>query len=200
MKIVKRLLSIFLCITFAATCWMGVASISRQNYSGRQSSITTISAENKEWIIDKFGNCSDIECLIRCVEDYAVRNFQYDYDKSPFEIYIQSHDFDEIIRTGFGICSDFSFFVKNVCLCWSELKQVPLKVFAVDVKYEGQIFKSGHSYNIIQMPDGRNYYCDITGSIYRVQIEGIEPIGFETFYESIEDYTKRYNEVLMALH
>jgi hypothetical protein len=49
------------------------------------------------------------------------------------------------------------------------------------------------------MPDGINYYIDITGSIYTVQEEKKPAPGFEIFFESIEDYAARYNERVIGL-
>lgn len=197
MKIVKRLLTILLCLSLVATFFMGFSSVSRQNNSGANSSVTTITEADREWIIDRFGGCTDIECLMLCVEDYAVRNFQYDYDKLTI---FQHFEFRDTIDSGKGICFDFACFFKNCCKVWAEHNSIDLEVYVVNIKYKHKsFFASGHSYSVVQMPDGINYYIDITGSIYTVQEENKPAPGFEVFYESIEDYAARYNERVFGL-
>lgn len=130
-----------------------------------------------------------------CVESYAVQHFHYDYDKSTL---FQYFDFNELVTTNKGICFDFACFFKNVCLVWAEDHDVQLKVYTVDIMT--QFTAPRHSYSVIQMADGRNYYIDITDSIYCVQQEDAPPPGFELFYESIDNYAARYNETVINLH
>lgn len=200
MKIVRRILGVLLCLSFVVACFAGFACISRQNASGAHSSVTTITEANRSWIIDHFGDCSDIECLMCCVEDYAIQNFCYDYNKPLFKQYIQYPDFTELINSKKGNCFDFACFFKNCCLVWAEHNGADLKVYVVDIKNEGNKFGFGHSYNVVQMPNEKKYYCDITNSIYKVQVKGAPPAGLEIFYESIEDYASRYNEKVVMLH
>lgn len=198
MKIVKRILSVLLCLVFAGTCFMTFSQIGRANWSGENSSVTTLTAADRMWILDHFGDCADIECLILCVDKYAVENFHYDYNKIPI---FQHFDFEELITRKSGICFDFSCFAKCCFVVWAEYNDVELKAFVVDVKYKKKSFLAfGHSYNVVQMPDGKNYYCDITSDIYKVQKEGKQPFYFETFTESIKDYAARYDEFLVGLH
>lgn len=198
MKIVKRLLSALLCLVFIGTCFMTFTEIGRANWSGESSSVTTLTTADRTWILDHFGDCTDIECLILCVDKYAVENFNYDYNKIPI---LQHFDFEELITQQSGICFDFACFFKNCCLVWAERNDVELKAFVVDIKYKNKsIFAPGHAYSVVQMSDGRNYYCDITSDIYKVQQEGKKPFGFETFNESIKDYAARYDEILLGLH
>ena len=186
-----------LCLSLVATFLMGFSSVSRQNNSGANSSVTTITEADREWIVTHFGGCSDIECLMLCVEDYAARNFQYDYDKSTF---FQHFDFHDTVDSGKGICFDFACFFKNCAKIWAEYNSVDLEVYVVNIKYKHKsFFASGHSYSVVQMPDGTNYYIDITDSIYTVQEENKPAPGFEVFYESIEDYAARYNERVFGL-
>ena len=197
MRIVKCILSVLLCLSLVATFLMGFSSVSRQNNSGANSSVTTITEADREWIVTHFGGCSDIECLMLCVEDYAARNFQYDYDKSTF---FQHFDFHDTVDSGKGICFDFACFFKNCAKIWAEYNSVDLEVYVVNIKYKHKsFFASGHSYSVVQMPDGTNYYIDITDSIYTVQEENKPAPGFEVFYESIEDYAARYNERVFGL-
>lgn len=197
MKIVKRLLTVLLCLSLAATFFMGFSSVSRQNSSGANSSVTTITEADRAWIIDHFGGCSDIECLMLCVEGYAVQNLRYDYDKS---IVFQHFDFGDTVDSGEGICFDFACFFKNCAKIWAEYNSVDLEVYVVNIKYKHKsFFASGHSYSVVQMPDGTNYYIDITDSIYTVQKENKPAPGFEVFFESIEDYAARYNERVLGL-
>ena len=197
MKIVKRLLSVLLCLSLIATFFIGFSSVSRQNNSGANSSVTTITEADREWIVTHFGGCSDIECLMLCVEGYAVQNLRYDYDKS---IVFQHFDFGDTVDSGKGICFDFACFFKNCAKIWAEYNSVDLEVYVVNIKYKHKsFFASGHSYSVVQMPDGTNYYIDITDSIYTVQEENKPAHGFEVFYESIEDYAARYNERVIGL-
>lgn len=197
MRIVKCILSVLLCLSLVATFLMGFSSVSRQNNSGANSSVTTITEADREWIVTHFGGCSDIECLMLCVEGYAVQNLRYDYDKS---IVFQHFDFGDTVDSGEGICFDFACFFKNCAKIWAEYNSVDLEVYVVNIKYKHKsFFASGHSYSVVQMPDGTNYYIDITDSIYTVQKENKPAPGFEVFYESIEDYAARYNERVFGL-
>ena len=197
MRIVKCILSVLLCLSLVATFLMGFSSVSRQNNSGANSSVTTITEADREWIVTHFGGCSDIECLMLCVEGYAVQNLRYDYDKS---IVFQHFDFGDTVDSGEGICFDFACFFKNCAQIWAEYNSVDLEVYVVNIKYKHKsFFASGHSYSVVQMPDGTNYYIDITDSIYTVQKENKPAPGFEVFYESIEDYAARYNERVFGL-
>ena len=197
MKIVKRLLTVLLCLSLVATFFMGFSSVSRQNNSGANSSVTTITEADRAWIIDHFGGCSDIECLMLCVEDYAVQNLRYDYDKSTI---FQHFDFYDTVDSGKGICFDFACFFKNCCKVWAEHNGIDLEVYVVNIKYKHKsVFASGHSYSVVLMPDGKNYYIDVTNSINEVQVKKNPAPGFEVFYESIEDYAARYNERVFGL-
>ena len=195
MKIAKKVLSIILCIALLVATGVALVQTRTQNYSGGYSGVTNITADEQTWIRTHFGECSDIECLMRCVESYAVQHFHYDYDKSTL---FQYFDFNELVTTKKGICFDFSCFFKNVCLVWAEDHNVQLKVYTVDIMT--QFTAPRHSYSVIQMADGRNYYIDITDSIYCVQPENAPAPGFELFYESIDNYAARYNETVINLH
>ena len=197
MKLLKGSLSLVLCVVMFYLFATAFVCVSNQNNSGANSSVTTITEADQEWIIDHFGGCSDIECLMLCVEGYAVQNLRYDYDKS---IVFQHFDFGDTVDSGKGICFDFACFFKNCCKVWAEHNGIDLEVYVVNIKYKHKsFFASGHSYSVVQMPDGTNYYIDITDSIYTVQKENKPAPGFEVFYESIEDYAARYNERVFGL-
>lgn len=198
MRIVKCILSVLLCLSLVATFFVGFSSVSRQNNSGANSSVTTITDADREWIIDHFGGCADIECLMLCVEDYAVRNFQYDHDKSTL---FQHFNFRDLVDSGKGICFDFACFFKNCCKIWAEHNNIDLEVYVVNIKYKHKsFFASGHSYSVVQMPNEKNYYIDLTGSIYEVQqLDRSAAPGFQIFYGSIEDYAARYDERVVGL-
>lgn len=195
MKIVKTTISTVLCMALLVATGVALVQTRTQNYSGGYSGVTNITSDDQAWIRAHFGQCPDIECLMRCVESYAVKNFHYDYDKS---ILFQYFDFSELITTKKGICFDFACFFKNVCLVWANDHDVQLKVYTVDIM---TVFaEPRHSYSIIQLEDGRNYFIDITNSIYYVQKKGVPAPGFELFYETIDEYAARYNETIMNLH
>jgi hypothetical protein len=109
MKIAKKVLSIILCIALLVATGVALVQTRTQNYSGGYSGVTNITADEQTWIRTQFGECSDIECLMRCVESYAVQHFHYDYDKSTL---FQYFDFNELVTTKKGICFDFSCFFK----------------------------------------------------------------------------------------
>ena len=195
MKIAKKVLSIILCIALLVATGVALVQTRTQNESGGYSGVTNITADDQAWIRTHFSECNDIECLMRCVENYAVKNFYYDYDKT---IIFQYFDFQELVTTNKGICFDFACFFKNVCLVWAEDHNVQLKVYTADVMTD--FTAPRHSYSIVQLEDGRNYFIDITNSIYYVQKKGVPAPGFELFYESIDDYAARYNETVINLH
>ncbi len=199
MKWFRRGLRLVLCITTICTLFMAFNCTRSQNNSGGYSSVTAITVEDREWILDRFGNCSDVECLLRCIENYAVQNLKYDYNKMAI---FQHFDFRDLVNSKEGICFDFACFVKTVFLEVSKRNNWPVdKVFVVDIKHKHKSFLSfGHSYNVIQMQDGRSYYIDITNSIYEVQMERKQPPGFELFRESIKEYAAKYNERVICLH
>ena len=175
-----------LCMALLVATGVALVQTRTQNYSGGYSGVTNITSDDQAWIRAHFGQCPDIECLMRCVENYAVKNFYYDGDKT---IIFQYFDFQELVTTNKGICFDFACFFKNVCLVWAEDHNVQLKVYTVDIMT--QFTAPRHSYSVIQMADGRNYYIDITDSIYCVQQENAPAPGFELFYESAQAFRFR---------
>ena len=195
MKIAKKVLTIILCISLLVATGVALVQTRTQNSSGGYSGVTNITSDDQAWIRAHFGQCTDIECLMRCVENFAVKNFRYDYDSA---ILLQHFIFRKLVTTNKGICFDFACFFKNVCLVWAKDHDVQLKVYTVDIMTD--FTAPRHSYSIVQMADGRNYYIDITDSIYCVQQEDAPAPGFELFYESIDEYAARYNETVMNLH
>lgn len=195
MKIVKKVFSMILCIALLVATGVALVQTRTQNYAGGYSGVTNITSDDQSWIRAHFGQCTDIECLMRCVEDFAVKNFRYDYDSA---ILLQHFDFQKLVTTNKGICFDFACFFKNVCLVWAANHDIQLKVYTVDIMTK--FTAPRHSYSVVQMEDGRKYYIDITNSIYCVQKKGMAAPGFELFYESIGEYATRYNETVINLH
>ena len=194
MRILKRLLAVSVCLALIASFCMGFVCIATQNNAGGHSSFTAISERDRQWICDHFEECDSIECLLLCVEEYAVQNFHYNKSKIPL---FQHFDFRDLIDSKKGICFDFAAWCKTCCLVWAECNNVALKVYVVDVEYD--FFKPRHSYNVVELPDGRKFYIDITNSVNEVRVKNNLAPGYELFYEDIKDYAARYSEKVLFL-
>ena len=197
MKVVKIILSIMLC----ATIVLAGISVYAQNYSGRYSSVSVITDEEREWILERFGRqYESIEEYISTAQNYARANFKYDYDKSYI---FQYYDFESICKGDEirGICFDFSVLFKNMTLVLTEAGYLPAdtRVFVVDIAYE-DLTAPKHSFNTVSLPSGDNYYLCLTTSASRAE-KGLDPTAdYEVFRCSIVDYCKKYNERVMNLH
>lgn len=197
MKVVKIILSIMLC----ATIVLAGISVYAQNYSGRYSSVSVITDEEREWILERFGRqYESIEEYISTAQNYARANFKYDYDKSYI---FQYYDFESICKGDEirGICFDFSVLFKNMTLVLTEAGYLPAdtRVFVVDIAYE-DLTAPKHSFNTVSLPSGDNYYLCLTMSASRAE-KGLDPTAdYEVFRCSIVDYCKKYNERVMNLH
>ena len=200
MKIVKRTLSLLACLALVCTCVMALAQTSSQNLSGGRSSVVaTLTEEDEQWILERFGHCDDLEELLICIRDYCTTNFHYDYEKAKV-FYFQHFNFRDLVESKKGICFDFSCFTK-ACIVVCKEKNPQLgepKVYEVSVRFKDNYFMPGHSYNIIQTANA-NYYLDVTTAIYNVQVKRKPAKAMEVFYEDIEEYVKRYNEILLYL-
>ena len=203
MKIIKTIFSIMLCTAVLVTTGFAFYNNHTQNQSGRYSSVTVITDNEREWILERFGHKYEtVEELISTVQNYARKNFKYDHGKFPF---LQHYDFSDIEKKGDkinGICFDFSVLFKNITLVLDEEGLLPIdniKVYVADIQYP-EFFKPRHSYNILSLPNGNNYYLDLTMSVSRVE-KGLLPIeDYEIFTGSIKNYCARYNEKLINLH
>ena len=200
MKVVKIILSITLC----ATVVLGFISVRTQNYSGRYSSVSVIGDEEREWILERFGRpYESIEEYISTAQNYARANFKYDYDKVAKPIIFQHYDFQSICKGDEirGICFDFSVLFKNMTLVLTEAGYLPAdtRVFVVDIAYEDWTAPR-HSYNVLSLPSGDNYYLCLTTSA-TLATKGLEPTAdYEIFRGSIEAYSKKYKERVTNLH
>ena len=204
MKIVRTIMSITLCIAILATIGVCFYNNYTQNHSGRYTSVTTITEEEREWILERFGReYESIEEYISFVQDYAREHFHYNKNKKQF---FQHFDFDDIVEGDEitnSLCFDFSVLFKHITIVLDEKNLLPaenIKVYVTDISYKN-ILKPHHSYNIISLPDeGKSYYVDITVTVSRAA-KGLEPKeAYEIFTCSIEEYCKRYNEKLLNLH
>ena len=197
MKILKGIL----CLTLCATVVLGFISVRTQNYSGRYSSVSVITDEEREWILERFGRpYGSVEEYISTAQNYARANFKYDYDKSYI---FQYYDFESICKGDEirGICFDFSVLFKNMTLVLTEAGYLPADthVFVVDIAYE-DLTAPRHSYNVLSLPSGDNYYLCLTTSASRAA-KGLKPTAdYEIFRGSIEAYCKKYKERVTNLH
>ena len=204
MRILKTITTGVIALALVVTAVFGFVFTYTQNHSGMYSAVYNLTAEDEQMIIEQYGDCPNIECLLLCVRDYAVANFEYDYDKDPI---FQHFDFRDTVSTGKGICFDFSCYLKACCLVWSNYinansdsnANTPLKVFVVDIYHTNNVFAPHHSYNVVCMPDGTNYYIDLTSEVTRFA-KGKELYGFEIFYTSIEAYARKYGETVINYH
>lgn len=200
MKVVKIILSITLC----ATIVLAGISVYAQNHSGRYSSVSVITDEEREWILERFGQpYESIEEYISTAQNYARANFKYDYDKVDKLLIFQHYDFESICKGDEirGICFDFSVLFKNMTLVLTETGYLPVdaRVFVVDIAYQDWT-KPGHSFNVVSLPSGDKYYLCLTTSATRAE-KGLEPTAdYEIFRGSIEAYCKKYKERVTNLH
>ncbi len=190
--ITSVVISVLLVLTVASACFFTYT----QNHDGRYSGIYNLTPSDEDWIIEQFGDCEDIEDLMISVIDYARNNFSYDYGKSTI---LQHFDFNDTVSTSKGICFDFATFFKAVCLVWSEYNntETSFKVYVVDIMTS--ISAPRHSYSVVKMANGTNYYLDLTVEVNR-KAKGKPKMGFQVFYGSINDYASQYGETVMNLH
>ena len=202
MKTVKKVLQILLCVAMAAVMVVLFASTYTQNHSGRYSAVTTIDDAERDWILARFGvEYDSMEAYIAVVQEYARAHFRYDYEKV---VTFQYFAFDDIAHGDRidGICFDFAVLFKHITLVLDEAGMLPeagIKVFVTDVAYEN-FFDPRHSYNVITLPDGTNYYLDLTQTASRAE-RGLSPApDYEIFTGSIKEFCSRYKETLLNLH
>ena len=193
-----------LCVAVLGTTGIAFYNNYTQNRAGRYTATTTISDTEREWILERFGReYGSIEEYIATVQSYARKNFKYHHGKM---VVFQYFDFDDIEQGDriYGICFDFAVLFKHITLTLEESGFLPMemknfKIFVVDVAFEN-IFKPHHSYNVISLSNGTNYYLDLTMSVSRVE-KGLEPTeDYEIFTCSIKNYCARYKERLLNFH
>lgn len=200
MRFVKILLSLALCATIALAC----VNVYTQNCSGRYSSVSVITEEERAWILERFEKeFNGVEEYISAANAFARAHFSYDDDKAAKSIGLQYYDFQSICKGDdiVGICFDFAVLFKNMTLVLMEEGYLPddIRVYVVDVAYTNQD-KDNHSYNVVSLPSGDNYYLDLTKASVRAK-NNLEPDkDFYVFRCSIEEYGALYNERVYNLH
>ena len=101
----NKIISIILSILLVAMICMSFVTTYHQNRTGTVSAATcNISAENKEYILNRYGDCKTAEELIIRLNDEICTEYTYN---RPLIIF-QSFDFDEFIKTKKGLCFDYS--------------------------------------------------------------------------------------------
>ena len=120
-------------------------------------SLQLLTQQDKNWIIDTFGDYNTVEELLSSMELFVINNFVY---KSSVinQIPLQSFHFGKFRRDFTGVCFDFSCFAKTVCIVWAENKNIDVKCYVIDCELEN---KQAHSYNYLVTAD-KTYYMDFT--------------------------------------
>lgn len=184
-RIFNILLSILLvaliCTSFVTTC--------HQNRSGTVSAATcNISDADKEYIINKYGDCETAEELIIRLDDEICTEYTY---YRPLVIF-QHFDFDDFVKTKKGLCFDYSCYLKTVF----NTIFPSMKVHVCDVRIN---FFNYHSYNFIET-DTHRYFVDLTTDLIRYG-NGQKRIIYEDLgILSYDEYTSQYNEKILNYH
>ena len=134
----------------------GINTLS-QNFSGHYSAVCGRITENtRQFVYENFGDCETIKELLIAIDDYGMKNFNYDGTLNEL---IQNFDYDEFVfeKNFTGLCFDFSCFAKCTTLIWAEDKGIDVKCYVYDVKTKS----GGHSYNYFIYGD-KTYFLDIT--------------------------------------
>ena len=175
------LLVVLICVSFVTTY--------NQNRSGTVSAATcNISAENKEYIINKYGDCKTAEELILRLNDEICTEYTY---HRPIIIF-QSFDFDKFTKTKKGLCFDYSCYLKTVF----NTIFPDIKVYVCDVRIN--LFNY-HSYNFVET-DSKRYFVDLTTDQYKYK-NGQKRIIYEDIENlSYDEYTSQYNEKILNYH
>ena len=175
------LLVVLICVSFVTTY--------NQNRSGTVSAATcNVSDANKEYIINKYGDCKTAEELIIRLNDEICTEYTYN---RPLIIF-QSFDFDKFTNEKKGLCFDYSCYLKAVFnTIFPEIK-----VFVCDVRIN--LFNY-HSYNFIET-DAHRYFVDLTTDLIRYG-NGQKRIIYEDIGTlTYDEYTKQYNEKILNYH
>lgn len=188
MKKVK-IISIILSILLVAVICMSFVTTYHQNRTGTVSAATcNISAENKEYILNRYGGCKTAEELIIRLNDEICTEYTY---HRPIIIF-QSFDFDEFIKTKKGLCFDYSCYTKIVF----NTVFPEMKVFVCDVQIN--LFNY-HSYNFIETGTKR-YFVDLTSDQNRYKNNKKRILYEDIGNLSYEEYTNQYNEKILNYH
>ena len=185
----NKIISIILSILLVAVICMSFVTTYHQNRTGTVSAaICNISAENKEYILNRYSDCKTAEELIICLNDEICTEYTY---HRPFVIF-QHFNFDNFIKTKKGLCFDYSCYLKTVFnTIFPEMK-----VVVCDVRID---FFNYHSYNFIET-DTHRYFVDLTTDLMRYG-NGQKRIIYEDLGNlSYDEYTKQYNEKILNYH
>ena len=185
----RRIFNIILSILLVALICISLVTTYNQNRSGTVSAATcNISAENKEYIINKYGDCKTAEELIVRLNDEICSEYTY---YRPLIIF-QSFDFDNFVKTKKGLCFDYSCYLKIVFnTIFPEFK-----VYVCDVRIN---FLNYHSYNFVET-DTKRYFVDLTTDLIRFK-KGQKRIIYEDLGAlSYDEYTSQYNELILNYH
>ena len=185
----NKIISIILSILLVAMICMSFVTTYNQNRTGTVSAATcNISVENKEYIINKYGDCKTAEELIIRLNDEICTEYTYN---RPLIIF-QSFDFDEFIKTKKGLCFDYSCYLKIVF----NTIFPDYKVYVCDVRIN---YFNYHSYNFIET-DAHRYFVDLTTDLIRYG-NGQKRIIYEDIGTlTYDEYTKQYNEKILNYH
>lgn len=185
----RRIFNILLSILLVVLICASFVTTYNQNRSGTVSAATcNVSDANKEYIINKYGDCKTAEELIIRLNDEICTEYTY---HRPIIIF-QSFDFDEFIKTKKGLCFDYSCYTKIVF----NTVFPEMKIFVCDVQIN--IF-SYHSYNFIETGSKR-YFVDLTSDQARYKA-GKKRILYEDIGTlPFDEYTKQYNEKILNYH
>ena len=185
----RRIFNILLSILLVILICASFVTTYNQNRSGTVSAATcNISAENKEYIINKYGDCKTAEELIVRLNDEICSEYTY---YRPLIIF-QSFDFDNFVKTKKGLCFDYSCYLKIVF----NTIFPDMKVHVCDVRIN---FLNYHSYNFVET-DTKRYFVDLTTDLIRFK-NGQKRIIYEDLGAlSYDEYTSQYNELILNYH
>ena len=185
----RRIFNILLSILLVVLICASFVTTYNQNRSGTVSAATcNISAENKEYIINKYGDCKTAEELIVRLNDEICSEYTY---YRPLIIF-QSFDFDNFVKTKKGLCFDYSCYLKIVF----NTIFPDMKVHVCDVRIN---FFNYHSYNFVET-DTKRYFVDLTTDLIRFK-KGQKRIIYEDLGAlSYDEYTSQYNELILNYH
>lgn len=185
----NKIISIILSILLVAVICMSFVTTYHQNRTGTVSAATcNISAANKEYIINKYGDCKTAEELIIRLNDEICTEYTY---HKPLIIF-QSFDFDKFTKTKKGLCWDYSCYLKAVF----NTIFPDIKVYVCDVRIN--LFNY-HSYNFVET-DSKRYFVDLTTDQYKYK-NGQKRIIYEDIGNlSYDEYTKQFKEKILNFH
>ena len=185
----RRIFNILLSILLVILICASFVTTYNQNRSGTVSAATcNVSDANKEYIINKYGDCKTAEELIIRLNDEICTEYTY---YRPLIVF-QSFDFDDFVNTKKGLCFDYSCYLKTVFnTIFPEFK-----VYVCDVRIN---FFNYHSYNFVET-DTKRYFVDLTTDLIRFK-KGQKRIIYEDLGAlSYDEYTSQYNELILNYH